>query len=342
MSEVNKPQIVQIRKKGGLEKIVRDVNSGAKVNPMLYTASSKSREEDGILEGEYKGKTIIGTKHFIAPHYIDLKKRWGFDGSVQKLSELIGKMKLRYPKGHPQEGQMIKSNGDKDIERLTNRQDDIFNHPDFYGKYFMESGRVSLDLSDPKQEFLYLCYRGDTATEDKSSDEKVSKYFSAGAKYQLISPKKETQAKKRDADKEVEAIKLLAAMDGNEDRMRAVAVVMQLPGYAPTTDANGLFILLKDLGAQNTEFGARYNKSYQDRFIELAKMDDDELNVTSQVIMAKERGFLRKRQGFYLFNGERLDGLDNELQLLNYFKSPKNQEDYIKLTQLLESDGRIK
>lgn len=331
-------KIVQIRKKGGLDKIIKERNSKASIKPMLYNSKTKNINEEGTLEGDYKGKTILDTKHFIAPMWNDLKKRWSFAGSPQKLTELINKMKLRYPKNHPQAGQLIKGS-ETDGERLINRQDDVFNHPDFYGRFFMENGRVSLDISDPRQEFLYLGYKGDTSVEDKSSDQKVSKYFSAGAKYELISPKQETLSRKRDADKDVKAIKLLAAMDQDEDRMRAICVVMALPQYSPTTDGNGLFVLLKDMAAENKSFSGRYNKTYQERFIELAEMENDDLSINSKVISAKNKGILRKRKGFYLFNGDRIEGLDNDLQLMRYFSDVKNQEDYLKLVDLLE-DGR--
>lgn len=332
---MEKTNIVQIRKKGGLDKIVKEKNTNSTVHPMLYRSKDKTKE--GTLEGDYKGKTLLDTKHFISPMWDDLKKRWAFDGSAPDLSRLIDKMKLRYPKKHPKSGQMVKAS-DIDSNRLTNIQDDVFNHPDLYGKYFMENGRISLNLSDPRQEFLYLCYRGSSSVEDRGSDKVISKYVQAGSKYELVSPRKEAQAKKRDADKDVTAIKLLAAMDQDEDRMRAVATIMDLPQYAPTTDAAGLFVLLKDMAAENRSFSSKYNKTYQDRFIELASLSDDDLNVSSQVILGKNKGILRKRPGFYLFNGEKVDGIDNDLHLINYFRNPKNQEDYLKLVHLLEDE----
>jgi hypothetical protein len=331
--------IVQIRKKGGLDGIVKEKNSKVTVKPMLYHTKTKNRNEEGTLTGDYKGKTILDTKHFIAPMWNDLKSRWSFDSNVQKLTELIQKMKLRYPKNHPRDGEVIKPSAE-DGDRITNRHDDVFNHPDFYGKYYMENGRISLDLSDPKQDFLFLCYKGDSLVDDKSQDGNVSKYISSGAKYELISPKKEIQKLKKDADKDVRAIKLLAGLDQDIDRMRAICTIMALPQYAPTTDGSGLFVLLKDMAAENRSFSPKYNKTYQDRFIALAELSDDELNINSRVIQGRNQGHLRKRTGFYLFNGEKLDGIDNDLQLVNYFRKPGNQEDYVKLLDLLDNGGK--
>jgi hypothetical protein len=328
MTDKKKSRIVQIRKKGGLDSIIKEKNSGSKVRPMLFKTKTKSKTEEGVADGDYRGGSILDTKHFISPIWSDLKKQWSFSGNAADLSRLINKMKLRYPKNHPHEGQLIKAN-ENDTDRLINRQDDLFNHPDFYGKYFMESGRISLDLSQPHHEFMFLCYKGDSNTQDKSSDGNVSKYISAGAKYEIISPRRENEKAKKDADREVRAIKLLANMDNDEEKMRSIAVIMALPQYSSSTDSSGLFILLKDMAAQNSTHGAKYGKSYQDRFIELAELPNEDLSISHQVISAKNSGILRRRKGHYLFNGEKIDGLDNDLQAINYFKNPKNQEEYM-------------
>lgn len=334
MSESKTP-IVQIRKKGGLGGIIKDKNGGS-LKPMLYNSATRNRDMEGDLEGEYRGKTILDTKHFIAPMWSDLKKQWSFAGNLQDLIRLIDRMKLRYPKNHPNEGDVIKPKGEEEVNRLTNRNDDVFNHPAFYGKYYMENGRISLDMNNPIHEFLYLCYKGDNSVQDKSSDKLVSKYVAAGAKYELVSPKNESQKAKKNADKEVEAIQLLASMGANEEKMRTIAVIMQLPQYSSTTDVSGLFVLLKDMAAQNTNISSKYRKSYQDRFIELAKMPDEDLNVNGQVMAAKNKGILRKRKDYYLFNGERIEGIANDNQLMAYFRNPARQEEYLKLIDLLD------
>lgn len=333
---MSESKIVQIRKKGGLGNIIKDNKSKARLTPMLYSSKSKNKEEEGSLEGEYKGRSILDTKHFVSPMWNDLSNSWSFSGTHLDLSRLINDMKLRYPKNHEKSGQLIKSS-ESDVNRLTNRSDEVFNHPDFYGKYYMESGRISLDLSRPKQEFLYLCYKGDSSVQDKSSDKPVSKYVAAGAKYELVSPKKENQSKKRIADKDIKAIKLLASMDNDEDKMRAVCKIMQLPQYSPTSDLAGVFVLLKDMAAENKTFSSKYDKSYQDRFIELCSLSDEDLSIQSDIIEAKNKGILRRRKGFYLFNGEKLEGLLDDKHLISYFTDPKNQEEYLKLNDLLQN-----
>lgn len=307
------------------------------LQPKLYSQEMKDPTSEGVLEGDYKGKTILDTKHFIAPIWSDLKKQWAWGGTPEDLARLIEAMKLRYPRGDKREGQVIKA-GDNVAERLIHRADDVFNHPDLYARYYMDNGRVSLNLNDPRQEFLYLCYKGDHNTHDSNREGAVSKYIAANTRYEIVSPKKESQKKKRDANKELLAFRLLGGLDGNEDRTRAICEIMDLPGYGPNTDLTGAWLLLKEMGAQNINMSSKYNKTYQDRFIELAELTDEELNINHQVVQARNKGIIRRRQGYYLFNGERLEGLTSDSSVLAYFRKPDNQEQYLKLIDLLK-DG---
>lgn len=331
---MSQEQIVQIRKLGGLDKII--INKNSRLKPMLYQTLTKDKNEEGIPQGEYKGKSILDTKYFLAPHWDDLKNQYSWAGTIQELSLLIDAMKLRYRKGHERAGQLIKSNPETDGDRLFNRKDEVFTHDALYGKYYMENGRISLNPSDPKQKFLHLCYKNSSRTIDKSAEEKLNPYIAAGAIYEMVSPKKENQNLKKTAMKEVTAFAALGAMADDEDKLRAICTIMSIPGFSPTSDTAGMFVLLKNTVVQNTSFSAKYGKSAQDRFVELAEMDTEELNVTYQVISAKNRGIIRKRPGHYLFNGDKLEGLENDLHLIAYFKNPKNQDRYVELLGLIE------
>lgn len=331
-------KIVQIRKKGGLDKIEVGRN-GSKLQPKLYHAANK--KDDGVLEGDYKGKSILDTKHFISPMWSDLKKQWSWGGTNEDLVRLVDKMKLKYPKNHRMGGQLIVPKPENESQRLVDIQDEVFTHSDLYGKYFLESGRIGLDTKDPKQEFLLFCYKGDLAVEDNSRDEILSPYLQAGTKYEIVSPKREVQKQKSVLDKETDAIILLKGMENNEDKMRAIATIMSLPGYNPkTTSSDGLYILLSDTAAKNTKFSAKYNKTFQDRFIELAKLSDEDLNINYKIITAKQANILRPRTGHYLFNGEPLQHIDNDLQLINFFRDPRNQDKFIELISLLEEKSK--
>lgn len=329
-------QIVQIRKKGGLHEI-KTSKGFFSINE--YSQDIKDREKDGTHMGEFRG-TIPDTKHFLSPWWSDLKKQWSWGGTEEQLAVLIKKMKLRYLPGHPREGQIIEP-GENVAERLTYIKDEVFTHPSLYGLHYMENGKGNVSLNDPVQQFLLLCYKGDQTVQDKSVDKPLSKYIAGNLKYEILSPKIENLKKKRTADKEVKAIMLLSALNGDEDKMRAVAEVMDLPHYDSNSDINGLFILLKDTAAQNTASSTKYNgKTYQERFIEVAEMKTDELDICRNVLKAKKNGIIRKRSGYFLLKDDKIDGEYNDLQLIEYFKDPKNQGRYLTLLDLIEFEKR--
>lgn len=335
-------KIVQIRKKGGLDKLMKSKN-GQTLNPMLFKTNSKDPRVEGRLEGEYKGRTIIDTKHFLSPMWNDMKKRWSFAGTTEDLVRLVRLMKLKYPKGHKMAGMLIQPLSKEDSPsgedyRLSNRTDEVFNNSELYGKYYMENGRIGLDLNDPKQEFIFLCYKGDTSVDDRSGDKPKSSFMQAGTKYEIISPKREAQKQKGVVNKKLKAGGILASMENDEPKMRAIAVIMQLPGYSKSTDANGVFVLLNDNAVENTKHSSKFNKTFQERFIELGELPDEDLNITLQIINAKLSGIIRQRNGSYNFNGETLPNLDNDVQLVNFFRSPANQDKYIQLLDLIENE----
>lgn len=335
-------KVVQVRKRGGLDRILVEKNKGP-IEINEYSQKIKDRNSDGTYQGKYKGHTIPDTKHGISPMWSRLQKQWSWGADFAKLADLITKMRLRYPKGHDKEGQFITAENAQ--ERLTYFYDDLFRHPDLYGRFNLENGKLSLNLDDPIQEFLYYCYKGSKVASDKTEDTKVNKYAAGSIKYDLISPKQETLKKKKNADKEVKAFKLLAALDGDEERMRSIAEVMSLPGYDKNTEPNGVFLLLKDMAAQNTDTSPKYgNKTYQDRFIEVASMSDQELDTCRNVITAKNVGIIRLRKDHFDLNGEKIMGQFDEMKLISYFNNIENQEKLLELISLIDNyklDGRI-
>ncbi len=132
---------------------------------------------------------------------------------------------------------------------------------------------------------------------------------------------------------------MLSALNGDEAKMRAICETMDIPGYSKNTDATGLFVLLKDMAAQNTNPSSKYGgRTYQDRFIEVASLKTEELDTTRNVIRAKREGIIRVRPGFFFLKDDKIDGDFNDLKLIEYFKDPKNQNKYSTLLELLEFD----
>jgi hypothetical protein len=326
-------QIVQIRKKGGLDHI--QVDKAGRIRPEIYYQQYKDPDGDGIPQGVYREGMILDAKHFISPHWDDMKKRWPWGSTNEKLVELISKMKLKYGDDHKRAGEIIKP-GDAE-DRLTNFYDDVFRHKEFYGTKYLQDSRGSFNFRDPKEEFLHYCYKGSTFTVDKSEDKLVSKY-AAGAKYELVSPKAESKRKVKSALKDVESKKFIGMLYSDDAKIRAICEAMDLANYRPRVDTEAAWLLLDEV-SQNTTKTSKYGgKTQQEMFLECCNMKDEELALLQKVVLAKKRGHLRKWTNYFTFDGDKIHVKDHN-GLVRYFKDPKNQEQLIKLIDLLESDG---
>ena len=329
-------EIIQVKKKGGLQSIKTDHGY---IKPVIFQQDSKDRNTDGEPMGEYKGGQLPTGKYFLAPTWNRLKRQWSWGGTTQDLKTCIKGMRLRYERGHDQKGQLIdvSKESDGDLKsRISHLGDVVFNHTSLYGREFISGGATTLNLEDPYIKFLHFCMLGDHTVDRRGITK--SKYVQAGTKLELVSIKEENIAKATDADLEVEAIMRLGAMKRDENKMRAVAEIMDLRNVNSATDINGLFILLKDLACQNTATKQAYNgKTHQQRFIEVTDMPDEELAIARRVMQAKKRGYIRQFSDHASFKGEKLEGIKNELQLMEFFKDPINNDIYIKLIDLFEN-----
>lgn len=335
--------IVQLRKKGGLRRILYSAN-GSPISPKEYLQDVKDRNKEGKLVGDYKGDALPGTRHGIAPMWNKNKNAWAWGSDSDKLSELIGKIKLRYPKGHKEEGNFLIAGNVAD--RLTYFYDDFFRHPIFYGQIFMENGRVAFDLSNPVHEFLFNCYKGYAKTEDSSDPTKISSAKAAGMQYELVSPNHEVKLEKKEALAQVDAIVQLSNLVGDEDRMRAITEIMGLPGYDDNTTADGVFLLLKQQAVEQNDPVSRFSgKTARARFMELASMENESLDSCRNVVIAKNLGILRIYKDHFKLNGREISGNYDETKLISYFLKPESNKDYSELLNTLDTyktDGRIK
>lgn len=326
--------IIAIRKRGGLDHIQVD-KGGHKVRPEIYYQKFKDFGSDGVPQGEYREGMILDAKHFLAPIWDDSRKQWPWGGTEEELAVLIEKMKLKYEGDHPQVGRFIKP--DNVADRIKDFNDPVFRHSSFYGKYYMQDSRGKFDLSDPKQKFMYLLYKGSNQAVDRSENKIISKYVS-GASYELISPKSESRKKVKGALKEIEAKKFIGELYGDEAKIRAICEAMDLAAYRPEVDVEAAWLML-DEESQDTRKSTRYGKTHQDMFLELAQMEDGDLDLYAKVTRARKRGHIRKWQEYFTFDGEKIH-VQTTPKLVDYFKNPEHQEMLIKLTHLLESDER--
>ncbi len=325
---------VIIKKKGlGLNSITSE---GGNITPRLFDQDTKDRGSNGVPRGEYKGHTLPGSRQYLSPKWNDLKRQWCWGGTPEDLAEMIKKLRLKYPKNHPFSGQFISNDKTAAVDRLRDYNDDFFNHVGLYGKVFMEDGKVALDdESTTMHKFLYLCYLGDHNVDKRDKD--ANSFLSAGADLEMLSPQAIVVEKAGAVDRDLDAMSLLNAMKTNEDRMRAIAEIMKLAGYSSSTETNGVLILLKDQAALNRETNRRFgkNQTYQDRFINLANLSDADLSIERTILLGKNKGKIRAGKN-YIFQGEKLEGVHNDISLIKYFRNPDNQEKYLDLIDLLE------
>lgn len=327
-------QVIQIRKKGGLDKIQVD-KSGNKIKPELYWQRYKDRDGNGIPMGEYKEGTILDAKQFMAPNWDVRKKRWDWGGDSKRFVFLVDKMKLKYEEGHPSEGQFIKASKTPE-EHFTDFYDPIFRHSSFYGKQFMQDSRGSFDFTDPKQEFMYWIYKGNAGTEDKHDNKLYSK-FAPGLRYEMISPAQESKEKVQSTLRSVDAMKELGKLYGDDTKIRAICEAMDLVTYRENVDTESAWLMLSE-ASENTESSSRYNgKTYQEMFLECTTMPDGDLQLLRNIVIGNKRGHIRKWSDYYTFDGEKIH-VKNNVQLVKYFGDPKNQETLVKLMHLLDEN----
>jgi hypothetical protein len=303
-------EIVVLKKVNKLDRL--------KVSPNLYKINSDNIEDEGELDGVYKGNTFIGSKRNITPTWDRLKDQWAFDGTWEDLKNIQNKLRLRDEKG-----KFIEITEDT----LRNKLDPFWANSLLWTTKIMEEGSTSLNSDSPLEDLLMRVHRGSSNIKKAGSEQ--SPYLIADASFELISPKQEDEVRSKAGKKEIDAVVSLSNMSA--DKMHAIAYLMQVPGYSPDErDSDVVRNTLLYGAAKNTENYYKYgtNVTYQDRFIELSKYTNEKLNILEKVQKGLDRGgiVVRPSSG-YTFNGEKIDGgnIRTLKQLHDYYLSPKNQ-----------------
>lgn len=332
-------KLVSIRKRGGLQGIKTSTGT---LRPRLFTQKVKDENSDGDLVGDYKDPTFPGAAQFYTPSWDSHKGRWSWGGDEASLTDLIERCRLKEylgkDRGFPKYGDYIKP--EKVAHRLVDMNDSFFRHPTLWTTIKFEGGRFNFDLNNPIHKALYIMAKGDRYVADKAKKEgRVSKYTKADWKYELVESDVEIIRKVEEAEKDINAIEVFVAIKNDTEKLHKIALIMQLPGYKSTMPDHAVMLLVKDLGAENNaanpKFGGMTN---QDKFLELAQMDDTTLEVQAKIITGLRRGRIR-RDGLkgYTMNGKQLHGVRNESMLIDYFLNDDNVEDFIDLVNWLEA-----
>lgn len=330
----NQQTIINVRGRKTLDGI-KMTSKGRTLVPSIFKQQHKNPRADGDFEEEYTGRPFMGARKYIPPIWDTIKNRWYFDGSVDELQRLISQMNLRYPKDHPKRGQIIEPGNTE--ARLSDRYDAVFTHKEFFTGYYLSDGRTSLDPTDAKQKFLYLCYRANKDVWDKASEDKRPNKRRLQTSTLEMSTIGTQNVKDKDRiDTEVKASLYLSKMSNDVDKMQILCEIMRVPGFnRKSTDPNGLYILLYNKCVMNTEFNSRFGTTWQNEYIRLCELDTEELDFIHKVRMGMIKGAIRQKTGYFSFKGERLE-VKTEKDLIEYFRNPANHEKFSELLEALE------
>ena len=306
-----------------------------------YRQETMNRDHQGEYFGDYKERTLPGSRHYLAPIWNDLKDQWAWAGNQEDITRLLGVLRLRHDRGS-EKGQIISPTS---ID-LKNREDAFFRNTYWTAKRYLAGGRLMLNLEVAEDEFFYLNYKGSHKVND--STDPLNKAFIAGALYEIINPKTLVAKKAKDVKSEASAMRFLGGME--LEKQKLIAEIMDLE--CDKEDPDSLFIGIVDQACKNTEIVARYGgKTAQDRFIDLAESPTEDLLVSAQIIRAKKARILVNKGQYTQFNTggrkdaegllikDRLEGVNTDLSLINYFRKLDNQEDYLQLIQELKLKG---
>lgn len=326
-------KIAQLRRMGSIQKVINKVG-GTTIRQ--YRSETQNRDEDGVPDGDYKIGQIIGTKQYLAPQWHIRKQQWCFDGELQELNQLIEQMKLRYEDG-PRKGEIISIDHAKPENRLTDRNDPVFTHSDFYDKFFFESDRADFNQANPKHAFMWMCQLGAPGTLDRSKKKKVSKYDRGILKMEAVSPKNEAKGKREKVENIAKATTLLYMMKDDEDKLHTIATAMALPSYNRKHNTNQVYMAIwSEVIDGNEKPRAKYgNRTIQSRFIELAEKPAAELSIAANVMTGRNSQIIVKRANGYLLNGEVIPDVSTDYKLIKYFLEPENQAEYLDLVESL-------
>jgi len=301
-----------------------------KPTPYMYQQSidygsegAEIENPDGTIdEFDPKRDNLLGTTSNLTPHWDKENRRWAFEGSIIDLQNIQKELKLR-------------DKNDKliviDEDSFTNRLDPFFNHKHLWTSVVMRDGKIPLTNKTKLEEFYQRVYKGRDDIEQNGKDQ--STFETDRSNLELISPKAIKEKSSKDIDMALKANMYLAEM--NFDKQKRIAAILDPPGYNEKhNDPEAIKIMLYDSCVINSEQEID-QKTIQKRFVELAEMNNSDLEVLFIVFQAKNTGKIRRLNGVYHFDGEALGEGDDKVKtmdhLIKYFLKGKNFDTYKKV-----------
>lgn len=275
--------------------------------------------------GEFKGQRFPNSRQIVRPRWSFSKRMWmlsGAKGNSVKLNEIVKDCKLKYEKGDARYPNYIEEADIFDFD------DPFFTHSKL--KMIAREGEFVLDKSTPKDKILIMAIQASHEFAIKGEDD--GGIVSSRVKYVITDKNIDSETKKDDRNKEMEAVKLFSALDLKKKNQIAMAMGLIL---RESEDTNVVDDLLWD-AAHNTTSRAPNGMNMQDYFIAMCNTSTDEIKVRYLIQKARAEGHLKKtKDGWKLFGRD--VGL-TDMQVYNYFKNPEHQDMIYRLETVVEED----
>lgn len=312
-------------------KTVQYKSRPARYEADLEAHARKDQNYDGNFLEDFDSNVIPGAVTGLAPFWNDLKDTYWVE-DIRILHDIVknGPVRIRYPNNHPDSpGQIIKA---EDIDP-RNFWDYFFQSPDLMNKR-MESGKYTFELQkDPIDAILYYCYKNDPRVLVRDGSE-ISKYVAGRAQYELIIPKQEMMEDRSVLKKEIGALSHLGNMSYEKQKHIARIMNLRLNDFE-NPDPDTLYVELGKT-AKRKEKSSRWGVSWQEKFISLAEMPNEDLMLHLDIVKAIDMRIITRERNDYLLNSERLDGVKDENELFRFFKDEDNSGAYKDLIFLIE------
>ena len=299
-------------------------------NPNLYSLKREgldTKNEDNYeSKGAFKLDAFLGTLRQISPKFNLSKRKWGFAGEIVTLKELVADCKMRHSWGN-RKGQIIEPN---EVD-ITNPDDPFFDHPDFQIR--LENGKAKLDLNDPKQKFLYLCFSDDPQITNHKSN--TNTLVTQHQKFEIIDIHEEKAKVAVGLDDKLEAYSLFKNVKNNSDRLISVSRALGLiKDDSKPEDQSALWIEIEKRFVENIGLYPNSTKTYQQVWIETASKTTEELNRMWLIHFGIYKSVIRSvyTTGFWTMKTKSGDvkelvGVKSFLDAVKYFSDKKNFPD---------------
>ncbi|MCA9382559.1 MAG: hypothetical protein KDH96_01195 [Candidatus Riesia sp.] len=310
--------------------------SSYKARPGKFKIGRKDFKADGVSDGDFRQNVVPGVVTGLAPYWNEIKDTyWPEDEDIKILHEIQSKLKVRYPKDHPESpGSIIKS---EDIDPRNFW--DYFFQSDKLKEREMVSGSYLLNLDDPLDRLLFFSYKNNPRVLVRDGRE-VSKYTVGAALFELVLPENEILEEKESIKKEMDAFLLLSKM--SFEKKKTVARIMKLPLDSYDNPSPDNLDLEIGKAAKGIKRGKQDNKNIVE-FIEIASLNNEDLAIMEDITKAKDLRIIVRNRGEFFMNSEKLLGVESENAIFSFFKSKseKNQEMYSDMLFLIKEKEKL-